>query len=109
MSQGWTVFSAKWYRESLAALPATQEVQQILLSIVRRLELSPTNFPCVVEGTKIRLLKTRGHQVGVRIFPPLRVFYYIDGSLVIMLWAEQYDEMDADSEKERAARLELEH
>jgi hypothetical protein len=108
MSQRWIVFSTIWYRESLAALPATLEVQQILLSIVRRLELFATNSPCV-EGTRIRLLKTFTYQVGNRTFPPLRVFYFIDGEQVIMLWAEQYDEMDAASDRERVARLNLEH
>lgn len=109
MSQRWKVFSAKWYRESLVALPATPEVQQILLSIVWRLERSPIVFPFVDEGTKIRLVKTRGHHVGNRVFPPVRVFYVIVEEQVIMLWAEKYDELDAASEKERVARLKLEH
>jgi hypothetical protein len=104
MDQQWMVFSTKWFRGSLASLPATEEVQQVLLAVVRRLELAPTNIPCL-EGTQIHLLKTHVHRVGGRAFPALRVFYFIDGMRVLLLWAEEYDEMDLDSDEEHLARF----
>ncbi|MEK6374139.1 MAG: hypothetical protein AABO58_15735 [Acidobacteriota bacterium] len=108
MTQGWLVFSTEWFRESLAKLPATPEVQRILFAIVRRLEQAAMNFPCLGE-TKIRLLKTRSYQIGDRSFPALRVFYFIDTVGVLLLFAEEYDEMDAASDEERLARLNLGH
>lgn len=104
----WVVYSTKWFRQSLAALPATPEVQQILWAIVKRLEKWPT-LPSFIEGTKIQLLKTRSFQIGTRSFPPLRVFYYVDGDRVLELWVETYDERDNSSDEERLALLPFDH
>lgn len=100
----WRAFSTKWFREALAALPATPEVQQVLIAIVRRLETAALNFPCLGE-TKIRLLKTHRHQVGDRIYPALRVFYFVDGDQALLLWGEEYDEVDALSDEDRLGTL----
>jgi hypothetical protein len=104
MTDVWRVLFTEWLLESLETLPGTLEVQQVLSAIVRRLETAALNFPCLGE-TKIRLLKTNRHQVGDRIYPALRVFYFVDDDQVLVLWAEEYDEVDALSDEDRLGTL----
>ena|GEM_PF-1365427 len=95
MNEHRQVFSTKWFRQSLAVLHPTVETQQILLAVVRRLEHSATSF-APISGTEIRLVKTKRHVALGREYPALRVFFFVNDDQVLLLWAEEYDEMDAD-------------
>lgn len=91
----WKVQPVPDYCASVAALPKTPAVQSVLGKLIGRAVTRPLDAK-VLTGTTARCVRSP----GTAEHPPIRLYYSVQGTVVNLLHAEVYDELDDSDEEE---------
>ena len=76
------------FRKSLAALPQTPEVWQVVHALTERITARPDEAEVLTE-TNIRAV----YSLSTPKHPPLRLFYSIDATTIYLLYVEEYNDL----------------